>query len=153
MVMIEVKSFRLVGLSLGEKTTNENGQSGIDCGNLWQKFGSGNYAEKIPGRLGKEIYAVYHQYEGDYTKPFSYFIGCKVKDDSGIPEEMEDLIIPGGKFQAFTAKGKIPECIAIAWIEIWNAGINRAYGSDFEVYGEKSRDWMNAEVEIFVSVK
>ena len=43
-----IKEFRLIGLSLKTKTTNENGQSAIDCGSLWQQFEKGNYAEKIP---------------------------------------------------------------------------------------------------------
>src|SRR5690349_14738453 len=34
----EKDEFLLMGLKLNNKTTNENGQSGIDCGNLWQKF-------------------------------------------------------------------------------------------------------------------
>ena len=43
---IEIKEFRLIGLSLKTKTTNL--QRTIDCGNLWQEFEKGNYAEKIP---------------------------------------------------------------------------------------------------------
>ena len=70
-----MEEITLIGLSLKTKTTNANGQSNIDCGNLWQEFEKENYADKIPGKLSDEILAVYHQYEGDYTKPFSYFIG------------------------------------------------------------------------------
>lgn len=32
------ESFKLIGLKLDHKTTNENNQSSTDCGNLWQKF-------------------------------------------------------------------------------------------------------------------
>jgi len=78
----EKDEFKLIGLKLNNKTTNESGRSGIDCGNLWQKFETENFVEKIPGRLSDEIYAVYYDYEGDHTKPFSYFIGCKVKFDT-----------------------------------------------------------------------
>ena len=37
----------LIGISLGRKTTNLNGQSAIDCGSLWQKFELENCAEKM----------------------------------------------------------------------------------------------------------
>ena len=149
---IELPEINLIGISLGTKTTNENGQSAIDCGSLWQKFEAGDYANQIPGKLSNEIFAVYHEYEGDYTKPFSYFIGCKVKPDAEAPAGMENLLIPGGIYQKITAKGKMPDCIANAWKEIWSSDISRAYQADFEVYDERSKDWSNAEVDIFISV-
>ena len=54
------------------------------------------YAEIIPNKLTGEILAVYHQYEGDHTKPFSYFIGCKVKADTEVPPGLETLTIAKG---------------------------------------------------------
>ena len=150
---VELEAITLIGLSLKTKTTNANGQSGIDCGNLWQEFEKENYADKIPGKLSNEILAVYHQYEGDHTKPFCYFIGCKVKITSQIPQGLESLVIRKGAYQKIIAKGKMPDCIANAWKEIWSSDIPRAYQADFEVYDERSRDWSNAEVDIFLSVK
>jgi predicted transcriptional regulator YdeE len=41
-------NFRLVGLKLENKTTNENNQSSTDCGNLWQQFERENIFERIP---------------------------------------------------------------------------------------------------------
>lgn len=147
------KGIHLIGLSLPSKTTNENGKSNRDCGNLWQQFEKEGYAAKIPDKLTDEIFAVYHQYEGDHTRPFAYFIGCKVKSDTAIPQGMDSLIIPGGTYQKFTASGKMPDCIAHTWKEIWESDINRAYHTDFEIYGPKSQDWNHAEVDVFVSVK
>ena len=151
MEKIKKTEFKLIGLKLGGKTTNDNGQSGIDCGNLWQKFERENFAERIPGKLSDEIYAVYFDYEGDYTKPFSYFIGCKVKNDTQTPQGMTNLIIPAGSFTKVIAKGKMPDCVANSWKDIWNSEIERTYKYDFEIYDERSKDWSNAEVEIFVS--
>ena len=150
---IEIKEFKLVGLALKTKTTNENGQSAIDCGNLWQKFETENLADNIPGKLSDEIYAVYYNYEGDYTKPFSYFIGCKVKTDAEVVPGMDSLDIPGGSYQKFIAKGIMPDCVANSWKEIWTTDIPRAYQADFEIYDERSKDWKDAEVEIFISVQ
>ena len=143
--------FKLIGLKLDNKTTNEGGQSSIDCGNLWQKFEKGNFAERIPDKTGDEIYAVYFDYEGDNTRPFSYFIGCKVKIDSAVPDGMDNLIIPAGSFIKVIAKGKMPDCVANSWKDIWRSKTDRAYKYDFEIYDERSKDWSNAEVEIFVS--
>ena len=150
-----IEEFTLTGLALKHKTTNANGQSAIDCGSLWQEFEKGNYADKIPGKLDNDIIAVYHSYEGDHTKPFSYFIGCRVATGFSAPpgSGMDTLIIEKGTYQKFIAKGKMPDCVANAWREIWATDIPRAYIADFEVYDERSKDWSNAVVEIFIGVK
>jgi predicted transcriptional regulator YdeE len=148
---IESKEFRLIGLKLQNKTTNEGEQSGIDCGSLWQKFEKKNFRDKINNRLSDEIYAVYFDYEGDHTQPFSYFIGCKVEGDNVLPEGMQSLTIPAGTFVKVMAEGKMPDCVASSWKDIWQSKIDRAYKFDFEIYDERSQDWSNAAVEIFVS--
>ena len=150
---IVIEETTLIGLRLKTKTTNENGQSGIDCGNLWQQFEKGNYVAKIPNKLSDEVLAVYYNYEGDYTKPFSYFIGCKVKTGSDIPGGLESLTIPKGTYQKIISKGKMPDCLVNSWKEIWSSNIPRAYQTDFEVYDERSKDWSNAEVEIYISIR
>jgi predicted transcriptional regulator YdeE len=151
--MQNIATFKLIGLQLNGKSTNENGQSGVDCGNLWQQFEKGNFAEKVPGKLSDEIIAVYFDYEGDHTKPFSYFIGCKVNMDTEAPEGMSSLIIPSDFYIQFNAKGTMPDCVAGCWERIWDSEMNRAYTYDFEVYDERSKDWSNAEVDIFISNK
>jgi predicted transcriptional regulator YdeE len=153
MYTVELEETKLVGLALKEKTTNSNEQSGIDCGNLWQEFEKGKYAEMIPNKLTDEILAVYHQYEGDHTQPFSYFIGCKVKAGTEAPTGLETLTIPKGTYQKIEAKGKMPDCVANAWKEIWISDIPRSYKMDFEVYDERSKDWNDAEVEVYLSVE
>ncbi len=152
MSKIQLDTFKLIGLALKKKTTNENGQSAIDCGNFWQEFEKGNYVAAIPGKLSNELFAVYHDYEGDHTQPYSYFIGCKVQMDTEVPAGMDSLIIPGTSYQKITANGVMPDCIGNAWQEIWRSGMPRAYQPDFEIYDERSHDWSNAEVDIFISV-
>ncbi len=153
MKTIELEEAKLVGLALKGKTTNINEQSNIDCGNLWQEFEKGNYAEIIPNKLTDEILAVYHQYEGDHTKPFSYFIGCKVKAGTEAPPGLETLTIAKGTYQKIDAKGKMPDCVINAWKEVWASNIPRSYKMDFEVYDDRSKDWINAEVEVYLSIE
>lgn len=149
----KLEEIKLIGLALKGKTTNENGQSSIDCGNLWQKFLEGKYASKIPGKVSEEMYAVYHEYEGDHTQPFSYFIGCKVSSETDVPQDLDSLIIPTEIYQKVIAKGKMPDCVMNAWKEIWQSDIDRAFKIDFEIYGEKAKSWDDAEVEIYLSIK
>jgi len=153
MGIIELSDFKLIGLRLDKKTTNSGGQSNIDCGNLWQKFEKGDFASRISNKIGDEIYAVYYDYESDYTKPFSYFIGCRVKINSVLAPGMDTLIIPEQSYTKFIAKGKMPGCISNSWKDIWDSKIRRTYKYDFEVYDERSKDWDNAIVDIFVSTE
>ncbi len=147
------KAKRLIGIGLTSKTTNENNQSMQDIGGLWARFEVEKCRDAIAGKTDQKVYAVYHDYDGDHTKPFAYFIGCEVNDDAETPGGMICVEIPIQDYHLHLAKGKMPDCIGMAWREIWESDINRAYTFDFEVYGEKSYDWNNAEVEIFLSVK
>ncbi|MBC7486255.1 MAG: AraC family transcriptional regulator [Cytophagaceae bacterium] len=150
--MIEKKDdFKLVGIKLDNKTTNQNKQSSKDCGELWQKFETDKIFDVIPEKLSNEVYAVYFDYEKDETTPFSYFIGCKVEMNSETPKELIELIIPTQEYSKFTAKGVMTGCVTDAWKEIWNSDTERKFGFDFEVYDERSQDWSNAEVDIYIS--
>jgi predicted transcriptional regulator YdeE len=83
----------------------------------------------------------------------SYFIGCKVEPGATIPEGLASLLISKGLYQKIVAAGKMPDCVANTWKEIWNSSIPRAYQTDFEVYDEKSKDWNKAKVDVFVSIQ
>lgn len=145
--------FKLVGLKLEHKTTNVNGQSSVDCGNLWQKFESDKIFDLVPNKLDNEVYAVYFDYGQDETKPFSYFIGCKVRQNEAVPENLDSVEIPPQTYQKVTAKGVMTGCITEAWRKIWDSQMGRTFGFDFEVYDDRSIDWNDAEVDIYLSVK
>jgi len=147
-----MENFKLIGLKLKGKTKNENGQSGIDCGELWQHFEENKIAKLIPNKISEAIYAVYYDYESDENGLFSYFIGCKVDKNTDKPKNLDEIIIPEQKYHKETAKGQMTGCISDAWARIWNANLNRKFGFDFEVYDERSYDWNNAEIDIYLSI-
>jgi len=151
--MTQKENFKLVGLKLDKKTFNANGQAAVDCGSLWQKFMSEGVADKVTGKLSTDIYAVYFDYDGDRTNPYSFFIGCKVGHEAVTPEGLDSLNIPIQNYTIITATGKMPECVAATWEEIWKSDINRAYGYDFEVYTILCADWSDAQADIYVSIQ
>ncbi len=152
MEKISKSKFHLIGLKLDSKTTNEDNQSSKDCGNLWQKFEKDKIVDLIPDKLSNEIYAVYFDYEKDETKAFSYFIGCKVGGNTKVPKNLMRLEIPSQKYMKFTAKGVMTGCVTDTWKKIWHSDIQRTFGFDFEVYDERSKDWNNAELDIYISI-
>ena len=146
-----IKSFKLVGIKLNNKTTNLNGQSNKDCGALWKKFEEEKIFERISDKLENNCYAVYYDYGGNEQDNFAYFIGCKVPMTTKTPEGLCELIVPKGSYQKQTAKGQLPQCIAEAWQNIWKSSIERNFNYDFEVYDERSHNWENGEVDIYLS--
>ncbi|WP_281980421.1 GyrI-like domain-containing protein [Tenacibaculum mesophilum] len=143
--------FYVIGISV--RTTNENQQAAKDIPALWQRFMSENIVEQIPNKLSNEVYVVYTDYESDYTKPYTTIIGCKVSEIGNIPEGVMSKKIAVPNYKTYVAKGSLTENIVYnKWLEIWNEDINRAYTSDYELYGAKASDPTNAEVEIFIGV-
>ncbi|MER3328479.1 MAG: GyrI-like domain-containing protein [Candidatus Kapaibacterium sp.] len=150
---IEKDEMQIIGLELETKTSNMNGKSGIDISKHWEKFEKEQIYSKIPNKVNYEIVAVYFDYDGDYTEPFSYMIGCEVTDGTEAPYGMRKITIPKSKYRKFLARGKMPDCVTAVWKLIWGTDLERAYTCDFEVYGEKSQNWEDAEVEVFIAVK
>ena len=109
----------------------------------------------IPNRSANDIYAVYTDYMTDHRGAYTAIIGCRVKSLDSIPPGLIGREFNGGQYQKFTAKGKMPHVVVRQWQEIWSEEkkLGRKYTTDFEVYGRKSRDPENTEVDIFVAVK
>lgn len=148
-----IDEIKLIGLALKTKTTNLNGQSHIDCNALCHQFVDGKYAATIPDKISDEIFGVYFGYEGDDKQPFRYFIGCKVHSYAANCPNLQTLTIPAGNYYKIIVNGKMPDCMFAAWKNIWETEIPRSFQLDFEVYDERSKDWSNAEVDIYLSIK
>jgi predicted transcriptional regulator YdeE len=149
---MEIAKFKLMGLKLPGKTSNLNNQSNIDCAWLWQKFQRENIFEQIPNKVNQDLYAVYFDYGQDPSMAFSYFLGCLVVDPTPKPAHLDELEIPLQQYLKVTAKGTMTACITQAWQQIWDSNLQRKFGFDFEIYDERSQDWNQAEVDLFVSL-
>ncbi|WP_207532727.1 GyrI-like domain-containing protein [Desertivirga arenae] len=149
-----IQRFHVIGIST--RTTNQNGQSAIDIEALWGKFWGEEIQKQIPNKVNEDIYAVYTDYESDFTAPYTTIVGSAVNTLDNIPEGFVGITIETADYQQFTSKGKMPEAIGKTWYEIWeNTELNkiRAYKADFTIHGEKYNHGDQAEVETFISVK
>ncbi len=72
-----------------------------------------------------------------------------------IPSELIGREFNAENFQKFVAKGEMPNAVVNVWIDIWKRDkeLDRKYSYDFEVYGEKSHNGENSEVEIYIAKK
>lgn len=150
---IQLDTFKIIGISV--KTTNENGQSMTDMGQLWSRFYADSILSTIPERINDDIYSIYTNYQSDYKGAYTAIIGCKVKSLANIPVGLTGKEIQGGEYLKFIGKGKMPDAVIDQWKEIWSQdkNINRKYTADFEVYGKKSQNPDNAEVDIYIATE
>ncbi len=152
MKTIQKKAFTIIGISI--RTSNEKGKSGTEIAQLWDRFMRDDIMNKIPGKLGDEIYSVYTNYEHDHTQPYDTILGCRVSSGEKVPEGMVSLDIPTQTYAVFQAKGNLREGNVVyeAWLKIFEAPLNRSFIADFEIFGKKATDPTNAEVDILVGI-
>lgn len=154
MINQTIQKVHIVGIST--RTNNTNGQSAIDIESLWKKFWTEEIQNQIPNKISEEIYAVYTDYETDFTGEYTTFIGVPVQSFAEIPEGMIGITIEAATYHKIVSKGKMPEAIGNTWLAIWadqELDSRRAYTADFTVHGSKYYDGDNAEVETYLSVK
>ncbi len=152
MEKVTKEGFNIIGIAI--RTTNENQQASKDIPQLWNKFMEAGILEMIPNKIDTTVYGIYTDYEGDYTKPYTAIIGCKVSNIESIPDGLIVKTIAPTTYTKFTAKGALKDNVVFdKWVAIWDLDLDRSYTSDFEVYGEKAMDMNNAEVDIFIAVE
>lgn len=144
--------FKIIGIST--RTTNKDNKSKEDLGKLWEQFFTENIIEKIPNKSSYEIISIYTDYKSDFADEYTTIIGLKVSTLDEIPDGFVGREFKPDKFQKFTAKGEMPKAVLDTWIDIWQRDneLNRKYNYDFEVYGDKSQNGENSEVEIYLSI-
>jgi len=134
------------------RTTNKDGKAVQDIGITWQKlFANGTY-EKIPNKVNSKTIGLYTEYEGDYTKPYTFIAGAEVSKSVQMGEELESIIIPKGKYAKFIITGDVQNSVGQAWQEIWNMDLKRKYTCDFEEYQNNSEDMQKQEIHIYIAL-
>ena len=145
--------FKIIGIST--RTTNKDNIAQQDLGKLWGQFYSENIFEKIPNKLSNEVLTIYTDYKSDFTEDYTTIIGILVSTLDEIPSGLIGREFQAENFQKFTAKGEIPNAVVNSWIDIWQRDkeLKRKYSYDFEVYGKKSQNGENSEVDIYIATK
>ncbi len=150
--MSEMGGFRVVGITV--HTNNADGKATDDINTLWQRFFEEAVGEAIPARDGEAIYAVYHSYEGDHTKPYALTIGCRVKsDDFALAPGLDQVFVESGDYMIFAAQGEQPKALLETWGAVWKTDINRNFKTDVEIYGPRFFEDGLHEILVCIGVK
>lgn len=137
-----------IGLEL--RTNNEECSTAMPAHK--DKFFNENIPAKIPNRIDGNILALYTDYEGDYTKPYSWILGCEVSSLNEIPAGLVGKVIPESKYAIFTTQGEFPQGLNTAWQSVWKSNLSRAYTSDFELYRSDFNPHENPEVKVYIAI-
>jgi predicted transcriptional regulator YdeE len=117
------------------------------------RFFKENIPSKIPNKINGNILALYTDYEGDYTMPYSWILGCEVANLDEVPEGLVGKVILESKYAVFTTQGEFPQGLIAVWQEIWQSGLPRSYTSDFEVYQNDFDPKRNPEVKVCIAIE
>lgn len=146
---MQKEHFKIAGYAV--RTTNQNSQAMHDIGALWSKIFERNLLEKIPNKSGSEIIALYYDYAGDHTQPYTCVIGMPVSTLENLPLDLTGVVVPTQTYSIFTAQGEMPDALIETWQAIWQQPLQRNYRFDFEVYDEKSFG-STPEVKIWIGL-
>ena len=84
--IVELEEKVIVGIKI--KTTNKDGKAMQDIGMTWQKLFANGIYEKISNKVNSKTMGLYTEYEGDYTKPYTFIAGAEVSKEVQIGEEI-----------------------------------------------------------------
>jgi predicted transcriptional regulator YdeE len=149
--VIQKTSLNIVGIECRTSNATEDGPQ--DIPQLWGRFYDEDIINKIPNKASHEVIALYCDYEGDYTQPYSLVIGCPVTSLDNIPEGMVAKIIPAGSYAIFRAIGEYPSKLIETWGNIWQTELKRTYTGDYEFYGEKFSSGSPQEVDVYIAIE
>jgi len=147
--LVEVREKYFIGLEL--RTDNE--KCSVEMPAHKERFFRENILGKIPNKKNGEILALYTDYEGDYSLPYSWILGCEVSSLDEIPEGLVARVIPTSKYALFTTKGSFPDGLIEAWKAVWKSDLTRSYTSDFEVYSSDFDPEHHPEVKVYIAIE
>jgi predicted transcriptional regulator YdeE len=151
-VLKKMEAFRVAGFSVRTLNEREMEPETAKIPGLWQRVLSGELSGLLKPAEGASLYAVYSDYEGDHTQPYTLTVGFQIDNSTAAPEGTNAVDMPEQSYLVFTASGEPPQSIIDAWGDIWtffdgNPDYARAYTYDFERYGDPGQD-----TEIYIAV-
>lgn len=147
---IQRDAFDVIGIAL--RADNTDPAVGEKIGAHWQRFFAEGIPGKIAGRMDDAFVAVYTDYAGDHTRPYSLIVGCRVENEAIAGEGLVKIHVPAQAYAFMTARGSMPGAVVDAWQAIWSSDLKRSYTSDFEVYDHRAANPENAEVDIYTAI-
>lgn len=148
-----IEAFTVRGISA--LIDNRDDRAAEQINMLWQSFFEQQVAQRMPERANDVIYAVYSDYQGDHTQPYRLTIGYVVNDGTipGGEAELHAVQVRTGRYATLAACGAQPQSLIETWVAVWESDLDRAFGTDFEVYGPRFFKEGVHEVLVYIGLK
>lgn len=137
-------------IGLGIRT--HNGECSSTMPAHTNRFFAEDVPSKIPNKVNGNLLALYTDYEGDYTKPYSWILGYEVYSLKEIPEGLVGKVIPASNYAVFTTQGGFPQGLIAVWEKIWRSNLHRSYTSDLELYPFDFDPQINPQVKVYIAI-
>lgn len=152
---VQVPAMRVVGTSIRASNQAE-AEAAPDTGPiaaLWKSVADLDLEKRIRNpHVTGEVVAVYHNYERDAGGEYTLTIGLRVTSLHQVPEGLDGIEVPFQTYARFPVKGPAGTAITDAWKEIHDAGLNRAFTFDLEIYQpESSPEMVKAEILVAIA--
>jgi len=148
MQTVSLEKKTIYGLSTRTNNRDEFDPKKGKIGKLHHDFDANitvNYQE------GARVYALYYDFDSDMHGDYSVLAGTDAVVSSKV--DLEEVVIPAGKYMVFKGHGKVPAVVFETWQKVWSyfedesEAARRAYSVDFEFYSGAE------DIEIYISLK
>ncbi|MBS0652594.1 MAG: effector binding domain-containing protein [Verrucomicrobia bacterium] len=144
---------KIIVIGIACRTSNLPEAGPKDIGRLWERFYTEGVFDQIPNKASDDVIALYCDYEGDFTKPYTCVIGCAVTSMDKVPEGMVAKTVPASRYARFEVAGEFPSSLINTWGVIWKTDLQRTYTGDFEVYGKDFAADPLKKMDVFVAIE
>lgn len=151
--LILESSADLVIVGIAVRTSPEGAAQDIPA--AWERFMREGIADRVAGRIGDSIYAVYCDYQTDYRGAYTMVVGVEADPAAEVSDGMRRVRIPSGRYAQFVASGDPTHVIWQTWSRIneqWLKRGERRYIADFERYAPGAMTPQKVQAEIVVGL-
>lgn len=147
--IVTLKETKATGIKA--RTNNQAPDAGTVIGGLWQRFfGEGIY-QSIPHKTNGKALGIYTDYAGNEMSDYTAVVACRVEAEAGMPEGIEILTIPAGRYARFVVKGDMVKAVSEFWTRLWKMDLPRSFACDFEEYQDDGME--EATIHIYVGLR
>ena len=140
----------IIGIEV--RTSNQPNEAEKEIPQLWERFDQNGGTEQVPNKINGDSVALYTEYEGDYTEPYTLVIGSEVSSCDEIPDGFVCKEVPAATYAVFKVQGNFPESVGSTWAQIWQTPLNRTYTGDMEVYPYDFDPVTNSDAKIYIAI-
>lgn len=118
---------------------------------LWDRFRAGDWAARLGHMASRDVYCVYHDYEGGFADPYQMTIGYRISMTSRNPDGVHRVEVPEQVVAVFRAEGPQPQTLIEQWQAIWAGDLSRTYRADYDIYDADRPEHVGVHVGVAVA--